>query len=157
MSKSSHLYGTRIRKFRLANNLTQGKLCELTGIDQGQLSRIENGLAEGSPSQLADIAHALGVSMSDLFADKVSEPTPAEQYEPKNLAAQIRHDCDAPAGLRDLASDAGLQKALAISNEEWKVLASIQLTTPATKHGYVQLLLTIRAITERPDFEPTVR
>jgi transcriptional regulator with XRE-family HTH domain len=157
MSSSGYRYGARIRRFRQVSNLTQGKLCELTGIDQGHLSRIENGLADGSPSQIADIAHALGISMSDLFGDKVSEPSPAERYTPRNLAAQIRYDYDAPKGLRSLAADVGLQKTLSISDDEWKVLASIQFSVPVTKFGYVQLLITIRAITDAPNSEPTMR
>ena len=156
MNEPIQHYGARIRGFRQAKNLTQGELGKMAGIDQAHLSRLENGVAEGTPTQLATLTQVLGITMSDLFGDKVKEPQ-RDYYAPQNIAQQIQSDYQAPEGLRNLAGDRKLQEALAITDEEWKTLASIKLPTPASKHGYVQLLVTIRAITESPDSRNVLR
>lgn len=147
MSEPVQHYGARIRGFRQSLNLTQGELGKLAGIDQAHLSRLETGVSEGSPMQIAEIARVLGVTMSDLFADQVKEPSPSDLYAPQNVAQQIRCNYSAPEGLRKLASDLNLQEVLAITDDEFQLLASINLPTQVSMHGYVQLLMTIRAIT----------
>ena len=50
-----------------------------------------------------------------------------------------------------LANDKQLTAALNISEAEWRALNSIQLINEVSKDGYVQLLITIRAVSgERP-------
>jgi hypothetical protein len=52
-----------------------------------------------------------------------------------------------PKGLRDLATDDALMKAMKITARELRTLASIDLPGSANKDGYVQLLVAIRAVT----------
>lgn len=89
-------FGARIRAFRQARNLTQAQLAEMANLDQAQLSRIENGLVEGSPSQLKTIAQLLGVTVSDLFGDRPTDSSSGSSYTPLNVAEQILSDTRAP-------------------------------------------------------------
>ena len=49
-------------------------------------------------------------------------------------------------GLRDLAGDDSLIKAMRITAHELRTLASIDLPATVSKDGYVQLLMTLRSI-----------
>jgi len=51
-----------------------------------------------------------------------------------------------PKGLRDLAGDDSLIKAMRITAHELRTLASIDLPATVSKDGYVQLLMTLRSI-----------
>jgi len=51
-----------------------------------------------------------------------------------------------PEGLCALARDRVLAVSLDIQPEEWRALSSILLPAPATKDGYVALLMTIRLV-----------
>ena len=56
-----------IREARKRRGLTQARVAELAGIDQGALSRIEHGTRRPTIQALAAIAHAMGVRPSDLM------------------------------------------------------------------------------------------
>lgn len=71
----------------------------------------------------------------------------AAEYGKKHPARQILADYAAPAGLRALAGDKELVQALRIAEDEWRTLRSIELPKGVTKEGYVQLLITVRAVT----------
>jgi transcriptional regulator with XRE-family HTH domain len=59
----------RIRQIRVEKGVSQVRLGELTGLDQAYVSRLENGTAEGTPSQLYAIAKALGVGIAYLYGE----------------------------------------------------------------------------------------
>lgn len=59
--------GQKIRWFRLQCGLSQHELAIQLGISYQQLHKYENGSNSASASRLADIARALGISVSHLF------------------------------------------------------------------------------------------
>lgn len=59
----------RIKQVRVEKGISQVRLGELTGLDQAYISRLENGTAEGTPSQLYAIAKALGVEVAYLYGE----------------------------------------------------------------------------------------
>lgn len=59
--------GEKIRKVREAKGLSQKQVAFSLGMDQAQYSRIENGKTDPSFSNVAKIANALGVDLSELF------------------------------------------------------------------------------------------
>lgn len=62
---------TNIAHYRKLRGLNQDELGDLVGVKQPHISRIENG-DEGPPLRLfREIADALGVTLSDLFADRM--------------------------------------------------------------------------------------
>ena len=124
--------------------LTQAGLGKLVGLDQTHISRLENGTKGVSNEKLLAIAEALGVTVSDLLGDAAI--IVSREYEPGHPARKIIADAKAPRGLAALAGDKSLADALRITPEEWKALRSIELPASVTKDGYVQLLITIRAI-----------
>jgi transcriptional regulator with XRE-family HTH domain len=134
-----HLKDLRERK-----GLTQSGLGKLVGLDQTHISRLESGTKGVSNEKLRAIAEALGVTVSDLLGDALN--IVKREYEPKHPARAILADQNAPHGLRTLAGDKALADALSITPDEWKALRSIKLPESVTKDGYVQLLITIRAI-----------
>ncbi|MGN6210514.1 helix-turn-helix domain-containing protein [Asticcacaulis sp.] len=63
------LLGWNVTRLRQSRNLTQEDLAGLIQtVDQGYLSRLENGQRNPSAEQLALIAQALGVTIGDLFS-----------------------------------------------------------------------------------------
>jgi transcriptional regulator with XRE-family HTH domain len=134
--------GARIRAARKAARLSQQQLGEQVGLDQAFVSRLETGLAAGTPAQMMAIAGALGVSISGLMG---VEPT-VEPVRPRAVRGpqDVLDDPGAPAGLRALAEDRALTKSLRVGELEWRALASIELPAPATKEGYVAVLMAVR-------------
>ncbi len=136
----------RIKAARKARKLTQRELATLTGMDQGHISRLESGGKGVSMEHLHEIAKALGVTVSHLIGEDVREDRAT--YKTTGIRSALLSSHDTPAGLRQLASDSALADALKITDTEWKTLNSIQLTGEVNKDGYVQLLITIRAVSE---------
>lgn len=135
--------GVRIRTARKSKNLSQYDLGKLTNLDQGYISRLENGTSEGTPTQLYEIAKAIKISITDLIVESI----PAQ---PKNKiritsAKQIIDDENSPAGLKELATDKSLARAISITGNDFHTLSSIDLPCPINKDAYVQLLIAIRA------------
>jgi transcriptional regulator with XRE-family HTH domain len=83
--------GRVIAQFRkAAGKMTQLQLSERTGIDQGALSRIENGRQGVSDDQMVAIARAIGVHVSEIWgaveeAKGVAEDA-APYYRPPHAA-----------------------------------------------------------------------
>src|SRR5271170_6050139 len=61
--------GFEVRRLRKSLDLTVTELGAAAGISAGMLSKIENGTICPSLSTLSALAHALNVSISDLFAE----------------------------------------------------------------------------------------
>ena len=142
MDTTTQLIGARIRTARKRKKLSQTELGIQTKLDQGYISRLENGTAEGTPNQLTQIARTLGISILDL----IDEPhkRPADDGKRELTAAEILADKNLSPGLLELASDENVATAISITDSEWYTLSTIQLPTPISKDAYVQLLIAIR-------------
>jgi len=139
------VFGARLKAARKAKPLIQRHLGKRVGMDQGHLSRLEHGGKNLSTEHLQALARELGVTTSHLLGEDSQERRGT--YTAGTLRfAELLQDYDAPVGLRALAFDEALVGALGITEREMEALASIQLPDEATKDGYVQLLVTIRAI-----------
>ena len=136
------ILAARLRAARKAKGLTQRELAKRVGMDQGHISHLENDGKGVSTEKLQALARVLDVSVSHLLGEDLQEaPTEGGMQE------QLCGNRNAPRGLRDLAQDDALTKTLNITEQEWQALASIALPNDVTKDGYVQLLVTLRAIT----------
>ena len=67
MSELKKLLGKRIKEIRLAKNLTQEQLSELTEIGASSISKIESGIYHPSDENLERIAKALNVEPYKLY------------------------------------------------------------------------------------------
>ena len=131
----------RIRHARLSKGLTQTELARLTGIGQAHLSRMESGERMPVVEDIPILAEHLGVTPAYLIGQNSGW---------SGLPPGIRklaRERDLPQGLADLAEHTGLMEALNVSEAEFRALASVDLPPGVTRDGYVQLLMTIRAIT----------
>ena len=63
--------------FRRSSQLTQAELAEKVGVTVETISRLERGSSIPSIARLADVAHALDVSLHELF---VPDPTAAARH-----------------------------------------------------------------------------
>lgn len=133
-----------LKELRERKGLSQSALGKLVGLGQTHISRLESGTKGVSNEKLLAIAEALGVTVSAMIGDAVN--IARLDYEAGHPARKIIADTKSPRGLRELAGDKSLADALHITPEEWKALRSIELPASVTKDGYVQLLITIRAI-----------
>ena len=61
--------GDKIRQIREARGLTQKEVALTIGMDQSQYSKIEKGKTDPSTSTLEKVAKAIGIGLSELFAD----------------------------------------------------------------------------------------
>ncbi len=59
---------TRLAFWRRRRKVTQQSLAEAIGVSQAYIAEIENGVREGGPVMLRDIARVLRVRMEDLVA-----------------------------------------------------------------------------------------
>lgn len=135
--------GVRIRTARKNKNLSQHDLGKLTKLDQGYISRLENGTSEGTPTQLYEIANAIKIPITDLIV-KIDPAQPDSKIRISS-AKQILSDGNSPSGLKDLAADKSLIRAISITGEDFHTLSSIDLPCPINKDAYVQLLIATRA------------
>lgn len=140
------IFAARLKAARQAKKLTQRDLGARVGMDQGHISRLEHGGRGLSMEHLQALGRELGVTTSYLLGEQSREDAGTYDTGPTPFA-HLLQDYDVPAGLRALASDAALLSALNVTEPEMEALASIKLPSEATKDGYVQLLVTIRAIT----------
>lgn len=138
------IFPARLKAARKAKRYTQRELAGLVGMDQGHISRLENGGKGVSMEHLQALAKELGVTISHLLGEDVRDESGA--YAATGERGAILSNYDAPQGLRDLASNVNLIDVLKITDNEWMTLSSIQLPSDVSMDGYVQLLITVRAI-----------
>jgi HTH-type transcriptional regulator, competence development regulator len=62
--------GRRLRQLRLERALSQRDLCQMTGMSEDTLSRLENELRRARPSTIRRLADALGVEPQELIKTK---------------------------------------------------------------------------------------
>lgn len=81
--------GTRIRRLRKEEGLTQQALAELSHQEPSNVSHIERGATKLSLPTIVNIANALNVTVDDLLCDSLSNAN-ASYYR---LAENILSDC----------------------------------------------------------------
>ena len=64
---TKELLGLKVKEFRKQRKITQEKLAEIIGVDNGDISKLEVGQNFPSISTLERIADALGVELYELF------------------------------------------------------------------------------------------
>lgn len=67
MTKTRKVFGSKIRKIRKTQGLSQEKLGELAGLHRTYIGAIERGEESVSVDNVAKIAKALKIRTSDLF------------------------------------------------------------------------------------------
>ncbi|NDY41718.1 cupin domain-containing protein [Dissulfurirhabdus thermomarina] len=66
--------GEKLKRLRLANNLTQEELANRTGLTKGYISQLERDLTSPSLATLKDILDVFGESLADFFQEQTREP-----------------------------------------------------------------------------------
>jgi transcriptional regulator with XRE-family HTH domain len=140
--------GNRLREARQRAGLTQTELGEHVGVSQSMIGALEHDRRSASPVLVQALAETLGIA-----TDSLSDQDGVIPDSPEALLTNPR----TTDGLRQLAQDRVLAASLDIQPEEWRALRSLLLPAPATKDGYVALLMTIRLVsggrgTPRADF-----
>ncbi|MBX3388051.1 MAG: LexA family transcriptional regulator [Phycisphaeraceae bacterium] len=105
-------WGSRLRKLRLARNLTLEELAGAAGCTKGYLSVIENALREvPSDSMIASLEKALGVNAGDLARAAEWERTPAHfRREVMQLAAREAAQREREKKLASLLAASGIDE-----------------------------------------------
>ncbi len=68
-SSVTEKFGQQIKTLRKARNLSQEDLAELCGLDRTYISGIERGIRNVSLRNIEVLAHALEVTLADLFEE----------------------------------------------------------------------------------------
>ncbi len=98
--------GSEIRRWRTTRGLTLAQVGDLSGLNVGYLSQIENGKAAPSLEALAAVAEALDVPMAWLFLDSSAPP--------RVVRASERPNHPAPGGGRFEEVDGGTARDVCI-------------------------------------------
>ncbi len=67
--------GERLKRLRLANDLTQEELANRTGLSKGYISQLERDQTSPSLATLKDILDALGETLASFFEEHAQEQT----------------------------------------------------------------------------------
>ncbi len=140
---SNNSPGLRLKTARNAAGFSQREFGARTGYAQAFISRIEKGLTAGTPEFWQAAAKALNASVA-FFLDTGASANVTGYLSGRE--AILANDRTSP-GLRSLANDPAAE-AMAITDQEWNTLAVIPLSPYVTKNGYLQLLITLRAISD---------
>jgi transcriptional regulator with XRE-family HTH domain len=141
--------GERLREARLRAGLNQTELGRRVGLSQSMIGAIERNERSATPETAQAIADALGIALDSLADNAAHLP------DSPDALLENRHTAE---GLRELARDRVLAASLDIQPSEWRALRSLVLPIPATKDGYIALLITIRLVTGgrgTPSRDPT--
>lgn len=130
--------GDRLRKARQQAGLTQTELGDRVGASQSMIGALEKNRRKAGRELQQALAEVLGIALDSLLDDAGAIPD-----SPEALLANPR----TAEGLRELAMDRVLAASLDIQPEDWRALRSLVLPAPATKDGYVALLISIRMVT----------
>ncbi|HEX7152211.1 MAG TPA: helix-turn-helix transcriptional regulator [Thermoanaerobaculia bacterium] len=68
----AELFGKTLRKLRQAKELTQERLAGAAGLTTGYVNTVERGMQVPSLTTILKLAHALGVTPSELLSDFTS-------------------------------------------------------------------------------------
>ena len=134
----------RLRIARQRAGLTQAELAHRLGVAKSLPGHWETGRKVPSLDKIKAVARALDVSVSWLTEDAIAEDSPDYRPEPAGTAGVLADYNTAP-GLRDLASNKLLAEALAITDQEWAMLRSLQAPPNLTADGYLAVLIAVRS------------
>lgn len=83
--------GTRIRRLRKNQGLTQQALAEISGQEPSNISHIERGATKLSLPTLVSIANALGVSADELLCDSITASKTVFEQELSHILSDCSH------------------------------------------------------------------
>jgi transcriptional regulator with XRE-family HTH domain len=115
--------GARIKSLRKARKLTLTQVQELSGINNGNLSKIERGLQSLTNTSIRNLAKALGVSPAEIFTEGYAQ------------SAGLTHNSAAGAG-RNFRDVREYENLSSIPQDENVAIAAIQVR-PDVAHGGV--------------------
>jgi transcriptional regulator with XRE-family HTH domain len=137
--------GQHIKHQRERVGMSQVELARRMGVQQSNLSRLERGLQGVTIETLGMYARVLGVGIEELTRERdVSIAEQKNRVPDPRLTIQC--DPKAAPGLRELAKDAAMCEVKAINNDEWRQLAAIPIPHTVTMYGFLQILITLRAV-----------
>jgi transcriptional regulator with XRE-family HTH domain len=83
--------GDKIKSLRKSQKMTLTELSQKSGVQMATLSRIEHKKMVGTLESHMNIAKALGIDVTQLYADKAAEPKLIEVETPQSLTDQFQH------------------------------------------------------------------
>ncbi len=128
----------RLQAARKSAGLTQVQLSERSGLSQRLVSSLETGTRHGSIETLNRLARVLGVSVSYLLGEKVTDDKTAVPRE------KILKDPSAAPDLVALARNLELCHALEIEPDEWAFLRALNPPYALTREAYLAILQVAR-------------
>ena len=88
----SHMeIGSKLKRLRIKNNLTQEELADRSELSKGFISQVERDLASPSISTLSDLLQCLGTDLKDFFNDAADTDVVFSQSD--GLECCNRYDC----------------------------------------------------------------
>jgi transcriptional regulator with XRE-family HTH domain len=125
--------GVRIRKLRVARNLTLDELATASGVSRAMISRIERGEASPTASLLARLCAALGLSLSAFFAEEDRQVSPLIRRDEQ----QIWRDPET-GYIRRSVSPPGTDSMVDLVEVVFPAGARVSFPPHAASHGMTQ-------------------
>lgn len=85
--------GEKIRRLRIANDLTQEELARRTDLTKGYISQLERDLTSPSLATLCEILDVLGETLSGFFEEKAGQETIVYTGKDRKILAGSTEDC----------------------------------------------------------------
>ncbi len=125
--------GLRIRTLRTEKGLTLDHLATASGVSRAMISRIERAEASPTASLLARVCAALGLSLSEFFADKGQEASPLSRRQDQ----QVWRDPET-GYMRRAVSPPGTSSNVDIVDVEFPAGARVSFPPHAASRGMTQ-------------------
>ncbi len=132
-----NIMAKRFKAARIAKGLSQEDFAKILKVNQSFVSRFEKGVHQPSAETFKRICKALDLRYEDLL----DEPSVESQAAKTLLKKESTNE-----GLKMFTADTSLTESLRVTDDEFKWLGSVKLPEKVRKEGYVQLLITLRAI-----------
>ncbi len=85
--------GEKIKRLRMANDLTQEELARRTDLTKGYISQLERDLTSPSLATLCDILDVFGETLSDFFEEKAAQEAVVYTGKDRKILASSTSDC----------------------------------------------------------------
>lgn len=143
MTKQNTFFGEYIKNRRQELDKSQRDLAKLLGVSQNFITYLEKGIRRPTDKMLQKLSMALALPLDKLYLKAHPEVPSMVGFEPntKTLKSEM------PPMLKELAEDKELKNRHQITEQEIKMLHTLQLRGEVKKkEDYVFILMSIRQV-----------
>ena len=143
MPTTPSLNTARLKAARLSLGLMQSDISGALGVARGLAGDWERGTREPSLVHFVELVKFLGCSADWLLGTELPAARATQVQDSRRSREVVLADYSSAPGLRALAEDAALVRALLVRGDEWQALHRLDAAS-LTKAGYLAVLCLLR-------------